>query len=814
MGSTNFGTQTLRFDFKQPATGLGFNQIHYKTIPAGIYEGGLISKINDTSVNVAALECYIYDDANDLGIKISTATTAAISVSTVNIYVVLRFDWVDSENNYMDILAIPFASIQADDLVVGRCVFDGSTLQTTFDYTRRDDASLQTLEDRRDDFKVVPTEPISNQVTVQGGTLISADGEITVATANTSAITDTTLGRIDLVYLDKTGAIQVLEGVDSGSPVEPDFPAGFVVARIDRGASKTIINGTEIEQIYDPYAFYNQGASTVSITNQNEFFSATEVESALNELADYHNIRGETTELLATGQTINKGELVLKINGELGTGSSYALKKSSNVVGLDNFGLGDAGDAMGFGNAQTLSSGVFCGFWSNIDNSPLAYDNSTYVFKRTPITGGDTITYSNTLVVRSSLSTSIIGCVKLTSTTYLCMYDKTNGGSGTIYGRSITFDGSSTISYTDVEFATPLTHRSGTIPTGRIQLFYLADNHFLFVREGASQTIEATICRYNTGTNDMTQLQTWITISVAQGNFNGFNGAKIDTSTGEVLILGVSTIKPYVSYFTYNTSTYAITVLMDEGPPTYPNSLVRLLSLSNNNSFTDLKGVGMEANGIVASEQFVGSFHIKRDTIFDPSSPYGPLWSWIKHPLNHLVYPNITNNVPSVQSWVTTPNHNLGFIHMLLETASYTNGYRTGFFWVDPEGNVKWLSLEREFTTVTNTIVMAKYTSQEYDSSVNEMFVTEFDQITNEEWLILFYQIPEVIGLAAETQTAGNTIKYIKKGKLTGLSGLTVGATYGINLLTGDLEIDGVIPVGKALSATVLEVDTTGITGE
>jgi len=317
MGSTDFGTQTQSFDFNEAADSENFNKVNYELHQPGIYSGGALSRVDSDTIQVATLTCYIIDSTTGNGVRISTAATVDLDVTSGTNYIILRFDWDNIAANYMDFLAVGFGSIGADDLIIGKAVFFGATLQTTFDYTRQDTGFVAELAANDLELKVQSSNAPDNTVYVNGGTIRGIHDIITVTGASSGAISGTTAGRIDLVWIDDSGAIQITEGVDAGSPVSPDYDLKFVIAEIERGASRTVIDGNEITQInpvnhnllYElSLATEDDGASLIGIWDTGGFFAATDVEAALAELASGFSpsfVDLEVTNIL-TVDTINE----------------------------------------------------------------------------------------------------------------------------------------------------------------------------------------------------------------------------------------------------------------------------------------------------------------------------------------------------------------------------------------------------------------------------------------------------------------------------------------------------------------------------
>jgi hypothetical protein len=136
MGIQNFGQQLLVFDYKAAATAKGFNGLNYQILTPGIYTGCQIDRVSDTSVQIEPGKVLITDSTNKTATIIETTLNQTITCSTVNNYIVFRFVWNDTPVNWMDMLAVPFASILPTDIIVGKCVYGGSTL-TSIDYSGR-----------------------------------------------------------------------------------------------------------------------------------------------------------------------------------------------------------------------------------------------------------------------------------------------------------------------------------------------------------------------------------------------------------------------------------------------------------------------------------------------------------------------------------------------------------------------------------------------------------------------------------------------------------------------------------------------------
>lgn len=288
MGITNFGSQIHTFDYNQDAVAKKFNAINYKLLPTGIYSGFVLTKLSNSYIQISAGTCSINDETAGVSVRIETSVEESISVSSLTPYIILRFEWADVQNNYMDMLAVAFLDILPTDIIVGRCVFDsaGTTLSETFDYTRRSVQYLNRIELEKDYLKVLPTEPISNQFILTPGIINSSKGNLIISggTFPVGGLENTVNGRIDLVYIDENGALQIVKGTDSSTPVATRYGNRKVIAEIRRGSGRSDIKGTDIFRVVSSY---DSAAITSDqlIVDSGSLYSSSNVEDALQEIA-------------------------------------------------------------------------------------------------------------------------------------------------------------------------------------------------------------------------------------------------------------------------------------------------------------------------------------------------------------------------------------------------------------------------------------------------------------------------------------------------------------------------------------------------
>lgn len=292
MGITNTGNQTISFSYKEPGKSENFNKSTFGLFPKGFYSGGTLTYLTSSTIRLSTFSIFLEDSPTKIGVRISTGSDVDLTVGSATPYIIIRYVWLNAQNNYADVFAVASGDLLVDDIIVGKCVYNGANvLQTTFDYTKRTTSSIKTNSSKENNFKVEAEEPYANTVYVNGGNALIEGVLTTISSASSPTISATTLGRIDLVYLNSSGVISVLEGTDSGSPVSPTPPTeSIILGSIIRGSAETVIRGDQITQ----YSFERElvavptpvtpVAADINITDTGTYFTGTEVETALQEI--------------------------------------------------------------------------------------------------------------------------------------------------------------------------------------------------------------------------------------------------------------------------------------------------------------------------------------------------------------------------------------------------------------------------------------------------------------------------------------------------------------------------------------------------
>ncbi len=249
MGSTDYGTQDISFRFQEPLKSLNFNKLNYQTLPTGVYDGGTLTKVSGSVVQVSPISFIIQDSEDEVVVNIKTANSVSLIVSAATPFIVLRWEFLEVDNNYADFLTVSFGQIQNDDLIVGRCIYESGVLQDDFDYSRRTKPYLDDLKSEENKFRVYATEPYSKSVYVEGGTFFAGVGFVTIPSGASPELSDTVDGRIDLITIKTDGTIGTVEGTDDPNPSTPGSLSQTVIAQVTRGAGRTYVRGDEIELV-------------------------------------------------------------------------------------------------------------------------------------------------------------------------------------------------------------------------------------------------------------------------------------------------------------------------------------------------------------------------------------------------------------------------------------------------------------------------------------------------------------------------------------------------------------------------------------
>lgn len=303
------GKQSRVFYYRQPLSSLEFNRVFSKTFPPGIYEGGDIEKIDDTTVWIKPISVIIEDSTGDSDIAVRIRTTEDyefnVAMEPTRPMIIARFTWENSESNYLDFMQVSEQQgsdefeTQIRDLILGKLIFepDGASYKIAtenyIDYTRASRSFANPQEEFLKPFFTVRTpegELNKDRVYVEGGKVLTTNGLVEFAGQYSPVISPTSnLNRHDYIYLDEDGEIKVQEGTPAETPKTKPFYARKVIAIIKRGKNRNDIKGNDIYGI----SFAERGeikSTTILVKDAGaqEFFAKSDgiitIDMALREL--------------------------------------------------------------------------------------------------------------------------------------------------------------------------------------------------------------------------------------------------------------------------------------------------------------------------------------------------------------------------------------------------------------------------------------------------------------------------------------------------------------------------------------------------
>jgi hypothetical protein len=243
MGIINYGNQTTKVQYKAQVTSNEVNDRLFNIIYTGIWDGGYLTKVTNTSVDLSPLSCEISDGNHQ--VRVSTADVTNISVSPAIPYIVLRWNYVESTGNYMDILALNSANVLTNDLIVGVCVFDMSNNLTGFSYSQR---ATPFMFQRF--LRVEPTVPASMAVRIRAGLVGYGVSTLTIDDQLSQSFSAPVgAPRIDVICVNTSGAVFVIQGSESYTPVAPNYSYYVALAEITLTVGQTTITSASIKNV-------------------------------------------------------------------------------------------------------------------------------------------------------------------------------------------------------------------------------------------------------------------------------------------------------------------------------------------------------------------------------------------------------------------------------------------------------------------------------------------------------------------------------------------------------------------------------------
>jgi hypothetical protein len=244
MGQQNWGTQDIQWAYYDPLNSDEFDKHNEDIIPVGIYKGGELEIVNNTTIRVKPLVCMISDGTQQA--RIATTVDADIAITSATPYVILRWTWQPLTNWFMDIMSVALAGtppncILPNDIVVGFGVYSWSNL-ISIDYGSGSVVPRTVPSNMGDFLKVAPTATPSMKVFVSNGWVSYGDSRLYVPAQESPAFGAAgAQPRIDILWVDSLGNLQITAGLPDPSPVPAVHTGKIVLAEVLIGTTTTVI---------------------------------------------------------------------------------------------------------------------------------------------------------------------------------------------------------------------------------------------------------------------------------------------------------------------------------------------------------------------------------------------------------------------------------------------------------------------------------------------------------------------------------------------------------------------------------------------
>jgi hypothetical protein len=270
--NVNYGNQVQVFSFHQEARAKGFNQGFCDILPYGVYTGGNLTRLSENLVQISELTTIIRSNEDDkVALRVETTEVQNITIESNKPYIVLRFGWSNSDDNFMDMRAVGWSTdpfeVDEDkiwplDIILGKVQFVnnlGTPIidpSNPFDLSRRKDVFLKEVESVYTQFKVSESDINPKKVYVSGGRVNTSKGRFIISGGDypSEDIPDTAAqSRTDLIVVNALGQINLIQGIPSASNPAPAPKYGTykVCAEIRRGPNRADVKGSDIVQLVD-----------------------------------------------------------------------------------------------------------------------------------------------------------------------------------------------------------------------------------------------------------------------------------------------------------------------------------------------------------------------------------------------------------------------------------------------------------------------------------------------------------------------------------------------------------------------------------
>lgn len=329
----------IRLKYGEEGEARRVNEIRHDKHTVGILEGGELTRVSgQNEVTIAPFRAYLGDDAGDLTVLASTEADYTMSVSQSAPYLVLTYNWYDTENQTVTVQGTADPSSVPNSVILGKCIWLTGDLQSTFDYTEKQWSILKKLKDvNMEGFRVTAVETsagvYADYVQVGAGKFVTQKYDDTViqeidTPTNTNSMTPILNNYYyrGIVFIDFDGNTYLQDAIDNTdypNTISANYSVPIAEIRYHNTTGNTVsyITGDMITQLDDTYrkefvgCALNLWADNKIAVNQNTSFEVQKGGIVLN---------GETTtgKLISVKGTDNSEQVSVSGNGQIDTKGS------------------------------------------------------------------------------------------------------------------------------------------------------------------------------------------------------------------------------------------------------------------------------------------------------------------------------------------------------------------------------------------------------------------------------------------------------------------------------------------------------------
>jgi hypothetical protein len=264
---SNTGNQLCTVKYYDPVDSEIANRIGKGVRKTGIYSGGYITRVTDTSVTVSALECEIASadgSNNQVSIKTGVGGSGVITVTGLGAftpYVVIKWTaTTDPDTDYMEIVAESAINVLANPywLIVGKCSFPGGVLTPNYGWDSTDKITTRSNPNVQDLFlKVEPTSPASMYVRIRGGRISYGTSNFDIADQlSPLLLVPPSNSWVVAIQVNTSGAIVATYGSAAASPSAPSYGGLLTLAEITIASGASTVISSNIK---DTRSFMGNG---------------------------------------------------------------------------------------------------------------------------------------------------------------------------------------------------------------------------------------------------------------------------------------------------------------------------------------------------------------------------------------------------------------------------------------------------------------------------------------------------------------------------------------------------------------------------